>query len=88
MTRVDLHLIRQTEQPFLDGLYQLGVGTTRQVGASNTVGKQGVTGDQFLLLLQVEAASARCVPRRVDHLQLLVAKADDLAMLKALICLG
>ena len=58
MTRVDLHLVWQTEQPFLDGLYQLGVGTTRQVGASNAVGKQGVSGDQFLLLLQIQAASA------------------------------
>lgn len=72
------HIIGQTHQLVIDGLYQRCVVAGGQVGAAYAPVKQHIAGNKKLQRLMVEANTAIGMTGGVQHLKVLVAKGYDL----------
>ncbi len=82
VSRIDDGVIRQGEDFFANHLYQQVVASSRQVAASHTSLKNEVATNHKLIGRIIQGNAAVAMPRRVEHLQALVAKTHLITLLQ------
>jgi hypothetical protein len=69
MSRVDFCLLRQAKDFFLEAAYQAAQRTSREIAATDFLGKKGISRKKHSRLLAVEAAASGGMARSVDNLE-------------------
>ena len=80
MARVNDSVIGEQLQDIVDGIHQLVIVAARQVRAADVVIIYGIARESYLSFLAVKEDRAWRMPRCVDHLELVVAEGNLLAV--------
>ena len=79
---VHLGVLGQREESLADGAHDRGKVRKRPSGGARAAAEQGVTGEQYPRLRQIQTARPRLVPRGADHLNLGARYANSLAVVE------
>ena len=88
MPRVNDGGIRKYHELRPDTFHQGLVGTPGKIRPADPFGKEGITGNDFPLFFQIQAASTRCMSRGVKDLHLVSAEPDCHPLLQKLVGRG
>ena len=80
MPRIDPSFVGQQLEPGVDGSDDLVVVASGQIGATDAAGKEGIAGDQKILLFKVETTGALRVTWGVQNLGRVVPESDGLTV--------
>jgi len=88
MSGIRHHIVRQCKQLGPYGFEELFIGTARQIGTADRIREKRIAGNNLFFHLQVETATARCMPRRVQNGHVLLAEGYFHAIVKECVRLG